>query len=237
LKKTKNPKTKLPNEKLLFGKSFTDHMLVIDWDNQSGWTKPQIIPYQPFMIDPSASVLHYALEAFEGLKAYKDSNNKIRLFRPQKNVDRLLKSCAALYFPLFDGKNFLNCLYDLIRLDESWIPKENGYSLYIRPTIISTTPFIGVAPATHVKLYVILSPVGPYYSTGFKAIKLLATNQYVRAWPKGSGDKKIGSNYGPVIRAQMEATKTGYSQILWLFEKNHENYVTEVGTMNQFFFG
>eukprot|EP00484_Ammonia_sp_Unknown_P000825 CAMPEP_0197020616 /NCGR_PEP_ID=MMETSP1384-20130603/1442_1 /TAXON_ID=29189 /ORGANISM="Ammonia sp." /LENGTH=410 /DNA_ID=CAMNT_0042448277 /DNA_START=36 /DNA_END=1268 /DNA_ORIENTATION=+ len=235
---TKNPKQKSPYNQLKFGKEFTDHLLEIDWSNEFGWHDPSITPYHSFQIDPAASCLHYALQAFEGMKAYMDDNDRIRLFRPDKNMQRLNSSCEALFFPTFDGEEYMQCLYELLKVDREWIPNSYGYSLYIRPTIISTFPFIGVAAAQNVKLYTILSPVGPYYPEGFKPVSLYASDKYVRAWPGGVGNKKLGSNYGPTIRPQNEAAKLGYSQIMWLFPDNKtgEYFVSEVGTMNQFFF-
>ena len=172
------------------------------------------------------------------MKAYIDDNDRIRLFRPEMNMQRLNSSCESLFFPSFDGDEFLQCMFELLKVDRSWIPNQYGYSLYLRPTIISTYPFIGVAASQNVKLYCICSPVGPYYPEGFKPVSLLASDKYVRAWPGGVGNKKLGSNYGPTIKPQHEAAKLGYSQIMWLFPDNKtgEDFVSEVGTMNQFFF-
>eukprot|EP01083_Nonionella_stella_P064181 167054_1 len=238
IQQTSNTKTKSPYNKLAFGKEFTDHLLDIDWTNDYGWKDPIIKPYAPFLIDPAASSLHYALQAFEGLKAYIDSNDRIRLFRPLLNMQRLNSSCESLFFPTFDSNEFLQCIFELLKLEREWIPNEYGYSLYLRPTIISTYPYIGVAAAQNVKLYCICSPVGPYYPEGFKPVSLLASDKYVRAWPGGVGNKKLGSNYGPTIRPQHEAAAQGYSQIMWLFpdNKTDDYFVSEVGTMNQFFF-
>ena len=258
IEQTKNPKTKSPYNQLAFGKEFTDHLLEVDWTNDYGWHDPAIRPYHSFQIDPAASSLHYALQAFEGttpilahspcitqpitirigMKAYIDSNDRIRLFRPEMNMQRLNSSCEALFFPTFDGQEFLSCAHELLKLDRAWIPNQNGFSLYLRPTIISTFPYIGVAAAQIVKLYMICSPVGPYYPEGFKPVSLLASDKYVRAWKGGVGNKKLGANYGPTIRPQHEAAQMGYSQIMWLFpdSASGEYYVSEVGTVNQFFF-
>jgi len=209
-------------------------MLEIDWEKSKGWTAPRIVPYHNLSISPAASSLHYALQCFEGMKAYLDDSNRIRLFRPERNMARLNDSMQRLDFPGFDGEQLINCLKKLCIIDKDWIPKGFGYSLYIRPTAISTYGALGVAAAPQVKLYVITSPVGPYYPSGFKPVKLLADPKYVRAWPGGTGGSKVGSNYGPTIRPQREAAAKGFAQILWLFGPNYE--VTEVGTMNQFFF-
>ena len=229
---TTSPKPHQPHEKLLFGKTFTDHMLEIDWDRTKGWSSPLIRPHGPLTIDPAASCLHYGLQGFEGMKAYVDREGKIRLFRPNMNMARLERSAARLNFPSIDTNAFLECIKELIRIDKSWIPKAEGYSLYIRPTFIATHPFLGVAPPSAIKLFTILSPVGPYYPEGFNPIRLYADKEHVRAWPGGTGDSKIGPNYAGTIMPQHLAAKKGYSQVLWLFN----DHVTEVGTMNLFFY-
>jgi len=234
---TTAPKKKSPYNELKFGKEFTDHLLEIDWTNGYGWHDPVIKPYGSFTLDPAASVLHYALEAFEGMKAYIDDQDRIRMFRPEMNLQRLNSSCESLFFPTFEGEEFLQCLHELLRVDRDWIPREYGYSLYLRPTIISTNPGLGLAAAQSVKLYCICSPVGPYYPEGFKPISLLASDTAVRAWPGGVGNKKLGSNYGPTIKPTQEANAKGYSNIMWLLPdaKSGDHIVAEVGTMNQFF--
>jgi len=234
VERTKKPKPKSPKEKLVFGKEFSDHMLEIDWERNKGWTAPRIIPYQDLQISPASSALHYGLQCFEGMKAYIDNDNKIRMFRPDSNMQRLNSSMNRLDLPEFNGGEFLKCIQQLLREDKDWIPKGMGYSLYIRPTAIATQPSLGVGPSNHAKLYVICSPVGPYYPEGFKPVKLLADPHHVRAWPGGTGNYKVGGNYAPTIQVQRAAAKRGYNQIMWLFGPDH--HVTEVGTMNQFFF-
>mmetsp|Transcript_5657 Transcript_5657/g.8187 ORF Transcript_5657/g.8187 Transcript_5657/m.8187 type:complete len:289 (+) Transcript_5657:63-929(+) len=167
------------------------------------------------------------------MKAYKDQDHNIRLFRPDKNMTRLKASMERLEMPGFDfdPQQLIKCLHQLLQLDKNWIPEGDGYSLYIRPTVIATHPFLGLAAPTEILLYIITSPVGPYYPTGFKPIQLLATEQYVRAWPGGTGANKVGGNYAPTMRPQAEAIKAGYSQVLWLYGED----VTEVGSMNIFF--
>jgi len=230
--RTSSPKTKLPNEELSFGSTFSDHMLEIDWDHENGWHKPKISPYGALQIDPAATSLHYGLQCFEGMKCYLDDEDNIRMFRPDMNMKRMNNSMKRLFLPEFDGDAFVECIAELCRVDKDWIPKGEGYSMYIRPTGIATHPFLGVGAAQQAKLYAILSPVGPYYPEGFAAVSLLAGDEYVRAWPGGTGDSKVGGNYGPTILPQMEAAKKGYSQVLWLFGEDHQ--VTEVGTMNLF---
>ncbi|KAH9146161.1 hypothetical protein AeRB84_009972 [Aphanomyces euteiches] len=232
INKTTAPKAKIPKEQLKFGATFTDHMLEVDWDNKNGWAAPVIRPYGPLALDPAASALHYALQCFEGMKAYIDDNGKIRLFRPDLNMKRMNNSMERLHLPTFNSEELIAAMKKLILLDQEWIPKGEGYSLYIRPTGISTHPNIGVAASTKAKIFVILSPVGPYYPEGFNPVKLYADTKNVRAWPGGTGNTKVGGNYGSTIKPQMDAAKNGYSQILWLFGEEH--YVTEAGTMNLF---
>ncbi|KAJ3194145.1 hypothetical protein HK101_003392 [Irineochytrium annulatum] len=220
------------NKDLVFGQTFADHMLSVEWRSTKGWSAPRIHPYEKICLDPSATVFHYAIECFEGLKAYKDKNGKIRMFRPDMNMARLANSCKRLTLPAFNKEEFLACIKQLLKTDERWIPSERGYSLYIRPTAIATQESLGVGPSSKALLFVITCPVGPYYKTGFSAVSLSATSNYVRAWPGGTGDAKIGANYAPGIRPQIEVAKKGYQQNLWIFGK--EDYITEVGTMNLF---
>jgi branched-chain amino acid aminotransferase len=215
-------------------------MLSIEWTTQTGWLPPRITPYQNLSLDPATCVFHYGFEAFEGMKAYRDKNGDIRLFRPNKNMERMNRSAARIALPTFDGEAMIRLIAQFVKLDERFIPKERGYSLYIRPTIIGTQRTLGVGPPGSALFYVIASPVGPYYPTGFKAISLEATTYAVRAWPGGVGNSKIGANYAPCIVPQMQAATRGFHQNLWLFEaidpKTGEkvDYLTEVGTMNLF---
>ena len=166
------------------------------------------------------------------MKAYKDKNGQVRLFRPDKNMARFNKSSARIALPTFEHQSLIDLLAKFVTLDSRFIPGQRGYSLYLRPTMIGTQATLGVGPPGSALLFVIASPVGPYYPTGFKAVSLEATDYAVRAWPGGVGDKKIGANYAPCIVPQMEAAKKGFHQNLWLFDK--EEFVTEVGTMNMF---
>ncbi|KAG9240483.1 branched-chain-amino-acid aminotransferase [Calycina marina] len=232
VQETTAPKDLLPSNELVFGRTFTDHMLSIEWTASEGWLAPRITPYQNLSLDPASCVFHYGFECFEGMKAYKDNKGKIRLFRPTKNMERMNKSSARIAMPNFDGNQVIQLISKLVKLDERFIPTGRGYSLYLRPTLIGTQRTLGVGPPGSALLYVIMSPVGPYYPTGFKAISLEATDYAVRAWPGGVGDKKLGANYAPCILPQLEAAKRGFQQNLWLFGK--EEYITEVGTMNLF---
>ena len=233
IERTRNPKPVLPNDQLAFGKTFTDHMIQIEWTLKDGWQVPKIVPYQKLSFDPSSIVFHYAFELFEGMKAYRDVNNNIRTFRSDKNMARMNKSAERIALPTFDGEELMKIVDRFLLLEERFVPKERGYSLYIRPTLIGTTDSLGVDIPDRALLYVIASPVGPYYKTGFKPIALEATDYAVRAWPGGVGDRKLGANYAPCVVPQKQAASRGYQQNLWLF--GDEGYITEVGTMNVFF--
>ena len=207
-------------------------MLSIEWTASSGWLTPQITPYQNLSLDPATCVFHYAFECFEGMKAYKNNEGAVRLFRPDKNAARLNHSSSRIALPSVEAQPFIELIAKFAALEQRFIPAQRGYSLYLRPTLIGTQRTLGVGPPGSALLYVIASPVGPYYPTGFKAVSLEATSYAVRAWPGGVGDKKLGANYAPCIVPQLQAAKNGFHQNLWLF--GEEEYVTEVGTMNFF---
>ncbi|KAL7266947.1 branched-chain-amino-acid transaminase bat2 [Rhizina undulata] len=230
--RTQTPKALLKPEQLVFGKTFTDHMLSIEWNSTAGWAAPRITPYQNLSLDPATCVFHYAFECFEGMKAYKDNAGRTRLFRPFNNMARLNSSSQRIALPGFNKDAMVDCISKFVSLEEKFVPQKRGYSLYLRPTMIGTQKTLGVGPPGSALLYVIASPVGPYYPTGFKAVSLEATSQYVRAWPGGVGNKKLGGNYAPCIVPQLESASRGFQQNLWLF--GEEGYVTEVGTMNLF---
>lgn len=233
IKMSENLKEKTPYEELLFGHTFSDHMLEVDWKKDEGWQTPVISEYKNFSMSPACVALHYALQCFEGMKAYKDKQGRVRLFRPERNMVRMNDSMARLSMPPLDQENYLECIKQLVRLDHSWVPDQMGYSLYIRPTAIGTSPFLGVHASEEVKVYTILSPVGPYYSSKSKPVTLLADEDNVRAWPGGVGNVKVGGNYAPTIDVGAKAMAKGYSQVLWLYGDAHE--ITEVGAMNIFF--
>jgi len=234
VERTFNPKTPLPSHQLVFGKTFTDHMLSVSWSASTGWAAPKIHPYRPLVLDPSSTIFHYAPTLFEGLKAYRDDNDRVTLFRPDMNMKRMNMSAARAALPTFNGEALMTLLKKLVALDAHWIPKEPNHSLYIRPVLIGTAPFLGVAASSSALLYVIMSPVGPYYKNGFKPVSLLASTEFVRAFPGGTGGYKLGANYAGGLVPQSLAAKEGYDQVLWLHNKGGEDYVTEVGAMNLF---
>ncbi|XP_039191139.1 branched-chain-amino-acid aminotransferase, mitochondrial isoform X1 [Crotalus tigris] len=231
----KHLKPKPDSSKLVFGKNFTDHMLTVEWSKENGWGKPHIKPFQNLSLHPASSALHYSVELFEGMKAFRGIDQHIRLFRPMLNMDRMLRSSQRACLPAFDRSELLECIRQLIRVDQDWVPSSSAASLYIRPILIGTEPSLGVAISNHALLFVILGPVGPYFATGsFSPVSLLADPQFVRAWMGGVGNYKVGSNYGPTIYVQAEAAKLGCQQVLWLYGDDHQ--ITEVGTMNIFLF-
>ncbi|KAI6159539.1 aminotransferase [Pisolithus thermaeus] len=230
--RTAAPKELPPSSKLLFGRNFSDHMLKIRWTEASGWDAPSIEPYAPLSILPSATVLHYAQAIFEGMKAYRNPNGTITMFRPNKNMERMNISAQRLALPTFNGDALIECMRQLIALERHWVPKEQGHSLYIRPALIGTNGTLGVQPPNEALLFVICSPAGPYYPQGFKPVPLHGTTEYIRAAPGGTGAYKLAANYAPGVIAQKMAAKAGYAQNLWLHGPEH--YLTEVGTMNLF---
>ncbi|RDX56059.1 branched-chain amino acid aminotransferase II [Lentinus brumalis] len=230
--KTDSPKQVPPPSNLVFGHTFTDHMLTVPWQMLEGWGTPKIQPFSNISLSPSATVFHYAHCLFEGLKAYRDTNGKVTMFRPDMNMKRMNNTAQRVAMPGFNGDAMVELMKQLVRLDKHWIPDQPGYSLYIRPTMIGTQPALGIAPPKEVLLFVICSPVGPYYPQGFKPVALYGTTEYVRAAPGGIGAYKLGANYAAGVAAQKAAAAKGYVQNLWLHGPEH--HITEVGTMNAF---
>ncbi|XP_033216893.1 branched-chain-amino-acid aminotransferase, cytosolic isoform X2 [Belonocnema kinseyi] len=227
-----------PNvSELSFGKFFTDHMLkIFYYEALGGWQMPEITPLENLVLHPAAKVLHYAVELFEGMKAYRGVDGKIRIFRPEMNMDRMNTSAMRSGLPTFNGIELIKCINRLIGIDQEWVPHSEASSLYIRPTLIGIDPTLGVAASDSALLYVILCPVGSYFNNkeAARGVSLLADPRYTRAWPGGCGDRKMGSNYAPTIHVQREATEKGLQQVLWLY--GDDNQVTEAGTMNVFMF-
>ncbi len=225
----------IPDPKALgFGIHFADHMFIMDYKDKNGWINPRIIPYSPFTLDPAAVCLHYGQAIFEGLKAYRGVDDRIRLFRPEENIKRLNKSAWRMCMPSVDPDTLLEAIKKLVRIEERWVPNAKGTSLYIRPFMIATEPYLGVRPAKEYILAVIMSPVGAYYAEGFNPVKIYVTDKYVRAAVGGVGEAKAAGNYAASLMASEEAKQKGFTQVLWLDAKEGK-YVEEVGTMNIFF--
>src|SRR3989441_1216 len=226
---TKKPKPR--DRDLSFGTVFTDHLFVMDFQEEKGWYDPRIEPYGPLSLDPAAAVLHYAQAVFDGLKAFRSRDGRVRLFRPQKHLERLNHSARRLCIPPLDPEQALRALVELVGLERDWVPSTLGTSLYVRPTIIANEAFLGVRPAKSYIYYVILSPVGAYYPEGMNPVRILVVDKYVRAVEGGVGGAKTGANYAASLYAAEEAKHAGFTQVLWL-DGRERKYLDEVGTMN-----
>jgi len=231
---TKEKKIKPDYNKLGFGKYFTDHMFIMNYDEGEGWHNERIVPYAPLALEPSAMVFHYAQEMFEGLKAYKCADGSIQLFRPQKNIERMNNTNARMCIPAVDPDDVLEAIKAVVDVDSDWVPDGEGKSLYIRPFIIATDAMLGVHPAKHYLFVIILSPVGAYYEAGINPVKIAIEHEYVRAVKGGTGYAKVGGNYAASLIGQKKAEENGYAQVLWL-DGIHHKYIDEVGAMNVFF--
>src|SRR5438034_145895 len=226
---TKKPKPR--DRDLTFGTVFTDHLFVMDFQEEKGWYDPRIEPYGPLSLDPAAAVLHYAQAVFDGLKAFRGRDGRVRLFRPQKHLERLNHSARRLCIPPLDPEQALRALVELVGLERDWVPSTLGTSLYVRPTIIANEAFLGVRPAKSYIYYVVLSPVGAYYPEGMNPVRILVVDKYVRAVEGGVGGAKTGVNYAASLYAAEEAKHAGFTQVLWL-DGRERKYIDEVGTMN-----
>jgi branched-chain amino acid aminotransferase len=228
---TRSPKPRPEDSALVFGRSFTDHMFLMDYVEGQGWHDPRIVPYAPLVLDPATTVLHYAQAVFDGLKAFRGPDGGIRLFRAQRHAERLAKSCAGLCIPAPDPELVRRSFEALVAVDHEWVPRTQGTALYIRPTVIATDVMLGVHPSHRYTYFVICSPVGAYYKEGVKPVRILATDTHVRAVQGGLGELKAAANYAASLAAQQEAERQGYTQVLWL-DGVERRWIDEVGTMN-----
>jgi branched-chain amino acid aminotransferase len=227
-------KPKPDENNLGFGTIFSDHMFNMDYSPEKGWHNPRIEPYAPIVMDPATMILHYGQGIFEGLKAYRAADGHIQMFRPKENLRRLNYSAHKLCIPEIDEAFVLEALKELLRIERGWVPGRPGTSLYIRPTIIATDPYLGVRASHTYRCFIILSPVGAYYPEGFNPIKILVTREHVRAVRGGVGDTKTMGNYAASLLAGEKAHQAGYTQVLWL-DGVEQKYVEEVGSMNILF--
>jgi len=217
-------------ENIPFGKYFTDHMLEADYENGE-WKNVEIKPYQPLLLEPSVAALHYGQAIFEGIKAYKDQDGNVAIFRPQDNFKRFNISAERMQMPTVPEEIFMEGMRMLIDIDRNWVPSMKDHSLYIRPFMFSSDPVIGVKPSETYKFMILLSPTGPYYTA---PMKIYVEEKYTRAAPGGVGFSKNAGNYGASMLATAQAKKAGYDQVLWTDAFEHR-YLQEVGTMNVFF--
>lgn len=230
----KDKKKKPEDETSLgFGKIFTDHMFVMDYDKEIGWHDPRIVPYGPLELEPCTSVFHYAQEIFEGLKAYRTKDG-VQLFRPECNAERFRNSAERMSMPVVDSDDFIQACKELVKKEIDWVPYTEGTSLYLRPFMIATGTGLGVHASSSYKFLIIASPSGSYYAAGLKPVKIYVEDEYIRSAPGLTGFAKCGGNYAVSIRSGELANQLGYDQVLWL-DGIHHKYVEEVGSMNIFF--
>lgn len=228
------PRSMPAEDTLGFGTIFTDHMFVMDYETGKGWHSPRIVPYDGFDVLPSNMTLHYGQAIFEGIKAFRTEDDRIVTFRVNDYLARLNRSADHLCIPNVDEAQVKEGLFALLELEKNWVPKKVGTALYIRPFIIANDPYVGVKVSDTYKLFIILSPVGAYYANGFDPVSIKVEDKYVRATVGGLGEAKTPANYAMSLKAQVEAKKEGFTQVLWL-DALHRKYVEEVGTMNIFF--
>lgn len=235
IEKTLTPKP-LPEatNPLTFGTIFTDHMFIMNYNSAKGWHDARIIPYGPIPMEPSSMVFHYGQELFEGLKAYKAADGRILLFRPELNAKRSNDTCERICIPTIPVEDYVQAVKTLVDIDSAWVPDRPGTSLYIRPFIIASDPYLGVRPSDSYMFIIILSPVGAYYPEGLNPVKIWIEEEYVRAVRGGLGEAKAGANYVASLKAQVKAQEAGYAQVLWL-DGVERKYIEEVGAMNIFF--
>ncbi len=229
-----NPKPRPDPDTLVFGKTFTDHMFLMNYDAGQGWHHPRVEPYSPLPFELSCMVFHYAQEIFEGMKAYRTPEGKVRLFRPYENARRMNSSCRRLCIPEIPEEDFVQAVKAVVSADRDWVPDKAGTSLYIRPFIIATDCSLGVHASRSYLFAVICCPVGAYYPEGINPVKIYVEDQDVRAVKGGTGFTKCGGNYAASIRAGERAEEQGFSQVLWL-DGVHRKYIEEVGSMNVMF--
>jgi branched-chain amino acid aminotransferase len=233
--KTTTPKQKpAPGQPLGFGKIFTDHMFVMNYTEGKGWHDARIVPYENLSLAPAAMVFHYGQEMFEGLKAYKGVDGNVYLFRPDMNAKRTNNTNERLVIPQLPVEDFVEAVRAVVDIDRDWVPTDPGTSLYIRPFIIATDEFLGVAPSKTYLFIIILSPSGAYYESGLEPVGIWIEDEYVRAVKGGMGFAKTGGNYAASLIAQVKAHDDGYSQVLWL-DGVERKYIEEVGSMNIMF--
>lgn len=234
-----NPTPDDEREKIIanptFGTHFTDHQVVVVWEKDKGWHSHQVIPYGPILMDPSAAVLHYGQEIFEGIKAYRHKDGSIWTFRPEMNAKRLQKSAHRMALPELPVETFVESLRQLIAVDGAWVPSQDGEkTLYFRPFEIAAENFLGVRAAHRAEYRVIASPVGPYFTGGIKPVSIWIALDSARAGKHGTGEAKTGGNYAASLLAQNEGYENGCSQVVFL-DAETATYIEELGGMNLFF--
>ena len=216
-----------------FGKYYTDHMVICDWDEQNGWGTPELVPYGPITLDPATAVFHYGQEIFEGMKAYRQPDGGVALFRPEENAKRFNRSAKRLALPELPVETFIETVNALVKQDMGWVPNKVGESLYIRPFMIATEVGLGVRPTNKARYILIATPAGAYFNPS-KAVTVWISTEYVRAAPGGTGEAKCGGNYAASLVAQKAAAAEGCDQVVWL-DAVERKWVEEMGGMNLYF--
>ena len=234
LQKTTSPAALVPEEKLGFGRVFTDHMFMMDWESGRGWYDARIVPFGRIDLHPASTVLHYGAEIFEGLKAYRRADGGVQLFRPIENIRRMNNSAERMSLPQMDEDMMLEILTTFVRLEERWVPKTFGTSLYLRPFLYGNDEHLGVHAVHRATFVLIASPSGSYYAEGINPVGIMIESEDVRAVRGGTGYAKCGGNYAASTRAGERAAARGYSQVLWL-DGVERKYIEEVGAMNVMF--
>ncbi|MDP9101303.1 MAG: branched-chain amino acid aminotransferase [Actinomycetota bacterium] len=218
----------------VFGRSFTDHMVSVAWTREQGWHDARLTAYAPVTVDPASVVLHYGQTVFEGLKAYRQPDGGVALFRPERNAARIDASCRRLALPELPRGMFVEACELLVRTDAAWVPEAEGSSLYLRPFMFADEVGLGVRPSDSARFLVIASPAGNYFSGPLRPVSLWLSQEYVRAAPGGTGAAKCGGNYAASLVAQQEAIANGCDQVVFLDAVEHR-WVEELGGMNLFF--
>ncbi len=232
--KTTMPKEMPPENELGFGKVFTDHMLLVDWTAEKGWENARIVPFGRIDLHPASTVLHYGAEIFEGLKAYRRADGGVQLFRPMENVKRMNRSAERMSLPQMDEEDMLELITAFVKLEEKWVPKSFGTSLYLRPFLFGNDETLGVHAVHSATFMLIASPSGSYYKEGINPVSIMLESEDVRTVRGGTGYAKCGGNYAASTRAGERAAQKGYSQVLWL-DGVERKYIEEVGAMNVMF--
>ena len=216
-----------------FGKYYTDHMVVCEWSEKDGWSEPELKPYGPISLDPATAVFHYGQEIFEGLKAYRQPDGSVALFRPTANAKRFAKSAVRLALPEMSEAQFIEAIDTLVKQDAGWVPNKVGESLYLRPFMFATEVGLGVRPSNKATFMLIATPAGAYFDPS-KAVSVWISTEYVRAALGGTGEAKCGGNYAASLVAQKEALKEGCDQVVWI-DAVERKWVEEMGGMNLYF--
>ncbi len=236
--KSANPKSESERNQILenpgFGKSFTDHMVLIEFDSEKGWHDAKVLPYGEIKIDPANMTLHYGQAIFEGLKAYRHNDGSIKAFRPFENAARFNRSAQRLAMPALDEKVFVQAIKELIAVDSAWVPSDKEKSLYLRPFMFATEVGLGVRPAKKYLFMLIASPAGAYFPKGLKPVSVWLSQEYVRAAVGGTGEAKCAGNYAASLIAQAQATEQGCDQVVWIDAKERR-WIEEMGGMNLYF--